>query len=283
MLFFVHELEINFDSVLASTSAYIFSGSAVCWFRGGCGTDACSKYTSCTDCVLARDPYCGWDLVSKSCIAISNIHSDKHREVVQGLKDATRCPAVENTKIIIFYSGQMVSLECQLESNLARVQWRVNDQPIENDQKYHIQHNNLLIFYALDTDSGDYACIAEEYSNGQDYVIQTTTYEVRLGDFVKPHDQLAIVEMEDTLVAPVIILAMILVALVTWNFYKGHYSSSRCFKTNAKSSSIIQRILHIRDQNKASSVAFNSNDITISELPSNGDQDNNDIVYFSFF
>ncbi|KAF7692549.1 hypothetical protein HF521_010159 [Silurus meridionalis] len=115
---------------------------------------ACSKYSSCTDCVLARDPYCGWDLVSKSCIAINSINSDESSEVVQSLKDATRCPAVESTKIIkIFCPGQMVSLPCQLGSNLARVQWRVNDQPIENDKKYNFQHDSLLILNVSDTDS----------------------------------------------------------------------------------------------------------------------------------
>ncbi|XP_046731789.1 semaphorin-4E-like isoform X2 [Silurus meridionalis] len=240
---------------------------------------ACSKYTSCTDCVLARDPYCGWDLVSKSCIAISNIHSDEHREVVQGLKDATRCPAVENTKIIkIFYPGQMVSLPCQLESNLSRVQWRVNDQPIENDKKYNFQHGSLLILNVSDTDKGNYKCICVESFNGQDYVIQTTTYELRLEEFVDPQTQQALVEMQDTLLPLVIILALILLAIITWNFYKGHYSVPRWFKKN-----ITQWSLHIRDQIKEPSVAFNSNDNRISGLPSAEDQDNDDIVYFSFF
>ncbi|XP_046732334.1 semaphorin-4E-like [Silurus meridionalis] len=183
---------------------------------------ACSKYTSCTDCVLARDPYCGWDLVSKSCIAISSIHAAKHSKVVQSLKDgnATRCPAVESTKIIKIYPGQMVSLPCQLGSNLARVQWRVNDQPIENDKKYNFQHGSLLILNVSDTDSSNYTCISVESSNGQDYVIQTTTYELELGKMK---------EKLNSLFALVIIFTLILLALVMWNLYKGHFAVPKCF------------------------------------------------------
>ncbi|KAI5615286.1 semaphorin-4E isoform 1 precursor [Silurus asotus] len=184
---------------------------------------ACSKYTSCTDCVLARDPYCGWDLVSKSCIAISSIHAAKHSEAVQSLKDgnATRCPAVEGTKIIkIFYPGRMVSLPCQLGSNVARMQWRVNDQPIENGKKYNFQHDSLLILNVSDTDSSNYTCISVESSNGQDYIIQATTYELKLGEMK---------EKLDGLFALVIIFTLILLALVMWNLYKGHFVVPECF------------------------------------------------------
>ncbi|XP_060726992.1 semaphorin-4E-like [Tachysurus vachellii] len=56
----------------------------------------CDHYASCMDCVLARDPYCGWDLSAERCIAIKNIHPDTHSEVVQSLRDgnAARCSAV---------------------------------------------------------------------------------------------------------------------------------------------------------------------------------------------
>ncbi|KAF5887296.1 semaphorin-4E-like isoform X1, partial [Clarias magur] len=48
---------------------------------------ACDHYTSCRNCVLARDPYCGWDLTTDSCVAINSIHTDTHSEVVQSLRD----------------------------------------------------------------------------------------------------------------------------------------------------------------------------------------------------
>lgn len=40
---------------------------------------SCGRYVSCMDCVLARDPYCGWDFASNSCIAINHADPDTHR------------------------------------------------------------------------------------------------------------------------------------------------------------------------------------------------------------
>ncbi|GAA6082863.1 semaphorin-4E-like, partial [Tachysurus ichikawai] len=36
----------------------------------------CDHYASCMDCVLDRDPYCGWDLSTERCIAIKK-HSSR--------------------------------------------------------------------------------------------------------------------------------------------------------------------------------------------------------------
>lgn len=50
----------------------------------------CGRSSSCMDCVLARDPYCGWDTVGGKCIVISN----SQRELIQSVKegDASLCP-----------------------------------------------------------------------------------------------------------------------------------------------------------------------------------------------
>ncbi|GAA6081386.1 semaphorin-4E-like [Tachysurus ichikawai] len=197
----------------------------------------CDHYASCMDCVLARDPYCGWDLSAKRCIAIKNIHPDTHSEVLQSLRDgnASRCPAVESTTIIkTFYPGNEVRLLCQPGSNLARVQWSVNNHTIQNSNKYHIHHNNLLILNASDSDAGFYTCTAVESSNGKDYVIQNATYELRLGNFMEhPSVQLQVQEQQNTLLALkilVIIPTLILLVLVVWNFYKGHFAVQRCLE-----------------------------------------------------
>uniref|UniRef100_A0A8C8DVD4 Semaphorin 4D n=1 Tax=Oryzias sinensis TaxID=183150 RepID=A0A8C8DVD4_9TELE len=53
-------------------------------------TAFCSRYTSCQDCVLARDPYCAWDPKSRTCISIFDAPS----QLVQSLRgDADRCPS----------------------------------------------------------------------------------------------------------------------------------------------------------------------------------------------
>ncbi|XP_060722474.1 semaphorin-4E-like [Tachysurus vachellii] len=217
---------------LSITLGQLYAGSEEATVQMSLST--CDHYASCMDCVLARDPYCGWDLSAERCIAIKNIHPDTHSEVVQSLRDgnAARCPAVESTTIIkTFYPGIEVRLLCQPGSNLARVQWSVNNHTIQNSNKYHIHHNNLLILDASDSDAGFYTCTAVESSNGKDYVIQNATYELRLGDFMgHPLIQLQAIVKQKSLLALmilVIILSLILLALVVWTIYKGHCAVQR--------------------------------------------------------
>ncbi|KAK2868451.1 hypothetical protein Q7C36_000322 [Tachysurus vachellii] len=217
---------------LSVTLGQLYAGSEEATVQMPLST--CDHYASCMDCVLARDPYCGWDLSAERCIAIKNIHPDTHSEMVQSLRDgnAAHCPAVESTTIIkTFYLGNEVMLLCQPGSNLARVQWSVNNHTIQNTNKYNIHHNNLLILNALDSDAGFYTCTSVESSNGNDYVIQNATYELRLGNFMEHSSvQLQVQEQQKCLFflkILVIIPTLILLALVVWTFYKGHFAVQR--------------------------------------------------------
>ncbi|XP_056381443.1 semaphorin-4D isoform X4 [Hyla sarda] len=53
----------------------------------------CEKLTSCTECILTRDPYCAWHPVKNSCVDIlKEINTD--RLLIQALNgDASLCPA----------------------------------------------------------------------------------------------------------------------------------------------------------------------------------------------
>ncbi|KAF5889715.1 semaphorin-4E-like isoform X1 [Clarias magur] len=150
---------------------------------------ACDHYTSCMDCVLARDPYCGWNLISNSCAAINHIHPNTHSEVVQSLRDrnASHCPAVESTNTIkFFYPGNKLSLLCEPGSNLTQLQWHVSGHPVENSSVVqHIKHNTLLILNASENDAGHYTCTSVETSKGEEYITQTAMYDLRLGDSMK--------------------------------------------------------------------------------------------------
>ncbi|XP_047662455.1 semaphorin-4E-like isoform X2 [Tachysurus fulvidraco] len=199
--------------------------------------NTCDHYASCMDCELARDPYCGWDLSAERCIAIKNIHPDTHSEVVQSLRDgnAAHCPAVESTTVIkTFYPGNEVRLLCQPGSNLARVQWSVNNHTIQNSNKYHIHHNNLLILNASDSDARFYTCTSVESSIGNDYVIQTATYELRLGNFMEHPSVQPQAQDQQKCLSFLSILAitptLMLLVLVVWNFYKGHFADQRSSK-----------------------------------------------------
>lgn len=53
----------------------------------------CSRYDSCVDCILARDPYCAWDFSTEQC---SSVHSlpPSSDTALQSLKegDVSQCP-----------------------------------------------------------------------------------------------------------------------------------------------------------------------------------------------
>ncbi|XP_053529705.1 semaphorin-4E-like isoform X1 [Ictalurus punctatus] len=275
---------------LSNTMGQLYAGSNEAAVQ--MSLSACDHYISCIDCVLARDPYCGWNLNTSSCIAINSIDPDTHSDVVQSLRDghATHCPAVESTKTIkTFYPGNVVRLPCQPASNLAQVQWRVNDHPVENSNMYHIQHNSLFILNASDSDAGHYTCTSVESSNGKDYVIQTVTYELRLGNYMGHPSVLALVQEQLNtpliLRAMVIIISLLLVALLIWNFYHGHCPVLRCFNKaveRPQPMSGFQEPLQIVDRNKAASVGCSSNSNNnhnrTSELPSTGSQHNGDNI-----
>lgn len=42
-------------------------------------TAFCGRYQSCSDCVLARDPYCAWDPPTATCVNIIDAPSQRHR------------------------------------------------------------------------------------------------------------------------------------------------------------------------------------------------------------
>lgn len=53
----------------------------------------CSRYHTCVDCILARDPYCAWDFSTEQCSSVSSLTSSSNNSI-QSLKegDVTQCP-----------------------------------------------------------------------------------------------------------------------------------------------------------------------------------------------
>uniref|UniRef100_A0A672FLR5 Semaphorin 4D n=1 Tax=Salarias fasciatus TaxID=181472 RepID=A0A672FLR5_SALFA len=56
--------------LLSSESRSLYAGSDSGVVQSP--TAFCSKYSSCSDCILARDPHCAWDPRSKACVNIFN-------------------------------------------------------------------------------------------------------------------------------------------------------------------------------------------------------------------
>ncbi|MGH0185322.1 UNVERIFIED_CONTAM: hypothetical protein FKN15_017895 [Acipenser sinensis] len=53
----------------------------------------CRRYETCLDCVLARDPYCAWDLAVNQCAATADRTADPQNLIQSvGKGDASSCP-----------------------------------------------------------------------------------------------------------------------------------------------------------------------------------------------
>lgn len=50
-------------------SLYVGAASGVLQFP----LSSCSRYQSCYDCILARDPYCGWDPSTHACMVATAV------------------------------------------------------------------------------------------------------------------------------------------------------------------------------------------------------------------
>uniref|UniRef100_A0AAX7U715 Semaphorin 4G n=1 Tax=Astatotilapia calliptera TaxID=8154 RepID=A0AAX7U715_ASTCA len=128
---------------------------------------ACKRYTSCYDCVFARDPFCGWD--GKVCVEISSRaqKSNLTQDILRGVRGCK-----ENSGNVVHrrrsvMSGDDVLLQCELRSNLATPRWTLNGRELQGydlNSGYRIGTDGLLIIGARTQQSGIYRCFALENS-----------------------------------------------------------------------------------------------------------------------
>ncbi|KAM9138494.1 semaphorin-4D isoform 1-T10 [Pangshura tecta] len=125
----------------------------------------CDKYSTCVDCVLARDPYCAWKSHEASCIHILK-EDEIERDWIQNIGgDASSCPdkVRENSLQHTFKHGSTAELKCSQKSNLAQVVWKFKDDVLKVESpKYRLLEKALLIFNLSEGDSGIYQCLSEE-------------------------------------------------------------------------------------------------------------------------
>uniref|UniRef100_A0A8C1ZLG2 Semaphorin-4G n=1 Tax=Cyprinus carpio TaxID=7962 RepID=A0A8C1ZLG2_CYPCA len=98
---------------------------------------SCERYTSCYDCVFARDPLCGWD--------------------------GRVCFVMHRTRAVM--AGDDVLLQCEIRSNLATPHWTLNGQKLLGygvDFGYRTGTDGLLIIGTQNQQSGHYRCYAVE-------------------------------------------------------------------------------------------------------------------------
>ncbi|XP_067281831.1 semaphorin-4A isoform X2 [Pseudorasbora parva] len=130
----------------------------------------CSYYWNCAECILARDPFCGWNPVMKVC---TDITSQDH--LVQDVDEGNvskQCKSVTprsrsgqtqtpSSVVVSVSLNEVVHLQCPEASHLAKRHWeRLNSQL---SPKIYIQPDNgSLSFVATPSTLGHYLCQAVE-------------------------------------------------------------------------------------------------------------------------
>ncbi|XP_059365932.1 semaphorin-4A-like isoform X2 [Carassius carassius] len=139
----------------------------------------CSYYWSCAECVLARDPFCGWDPVMRLC---TDMHTHDHlvQDVDEGNVSA-QCTYVSSrsrsgqsqtssSEVVSVSLNEVVHLQCPGASHLAKRHWeRLNSQL---SPKIYIQSDDgSLRFVVTPSTLGHYLCQSVENGYTQTLVV----------------------------------------------------------------------------------------------------------------
>ncbi|KAA8587244.1 hypothetical protein FQN60_016694 [Etheostoma spectabile] len=188
----------------------------------------CGRSSSCIDCVLARDPYCGWDQTLGKCLNLAN----SQRELIQSVKggDASLCPHADPVKpmnLTIWLGGNR-KLDCPSPSTLAKTSWEREGSPLTPSTRLQLLRDGLLILNATDSDGGRYRCLSVEPSKAHEYTTTVAEYQVSMASAESKDGRLILPQAQKDgpsvagLQAVVGLLVVSLLALLAWNFYKGH-------------------------------------------------------------
>ncbi|GAA6223388.1 semaphorin-4G-like [Lates japonicus] len=140
----------------------------------------CHRYTSCYDCIFARDPHCAWN--GAQCVDVM-VHADRST-LIQDIQHGSK--GCENTQDDVQRSrsvrvGDDVLLQCELSSNLATPLWTLDGSELQGyglNSGFRTGTDGLLIIEARQDQSGLYTCYAVE--NNIKVAIVTYNVTIRL-------------------------------------------------------------------------------------------------------
>ncbi|CAG5896830.1 semaphorin-4E-like isoform 1-T3 [Menidia menidia] len=211
---------------LSNVTGHLYAGS-------NCGAAqipraTCERSLSCRDCVLARDPYCGWDTTEGKCVALSS----SQRKLIQSVKegDASLCPAADPVQPMSrhIWPGDTLKLSCLSSSNLAEIIWERDNRTLEPAAPLQRLRDGLLIRNASRRDAGLYRCLSVERTKAHEYKTTVAQYQVSIGSedgkktVIFPPQPQTKGPSVAALQAVLVLLAVALLALLAWNFYRGH-------------------------------------------------------------
>ncbi|XP_068179004.1 semaphorin-4B [Antennarius striatus] len=124
----------------------------------------CSTYRTCSQCVLARDPFCGWSRTRRVCTRVQ----DSPETLAQDLEDVNvdkECQGqrgtVQRTEVYTDLN-EVVTLRCQKPSNLATLTWTSPRFSRLSEKLFILLADGAMSFLASDATVGIYNCVAEE-------------------------------------------------------------------------------------------------------------------------
>ncbi|XP_062385035.1 semaphorin-4A [Sardina pilchardus] len=146
----------------------------------------CSFYWSCAECVLARDPFCGWDPSQRVCADIASIPTNAAQDVEKG-NVHEKCKAASlnprsglaplrppTGELVPVSLNEVVRLQCPEASRLARRHWERPNSRL-SPELYLQQDDGSLRFLATPITLGHYLCLSVE--NGFQQVL--AVYQVK--------------------------------------------------------------------------------------------------------
>ncbi|KAK2826334.1 hypothetical protein Q5P01_020548 [Channa striata] len=140
----------------------------------------CSRYTSCDDCLLARDPYCGWDQIRGQC---ASVVGTSNGSMIQSLDDGDIriCPTSDMKPAIVHLSlGAAQFLPCSPKTNLP-VSWSFSNS-IRFPGPQHTVLSQGLIIRPSFSDAGLYTCETRETVKGKVHRKTVIQYTVQIQD-----------------------------------------------------------------------------------------------------
>lgn len=188
----------------------------------------CGRSSTCLDCVLARDPYCGWDTAAGKCSLLWASQSDLIQSVIDG--NASLCPEAESVVPLSrsIWPGGNLQLLCSSPSNLAKTVWEKDGKALTAAGHVQLLLDGLLILNASESDAGRYRCQSVEHSKAGIYTTTVAKYRVEIGPAGSVDGNQIMPQARTNgpsvagLQAFIVLLSVSLLALLTWNFYKGH-------------------------------------------------------------
>ncbi|KAM7404059.1 hypothetical protein PAMA_004467 [Pampus argenteus] len=144
----------------------------------------CSRYTSCDGCLLARDPYCGWDNTRGRCASVVGASLGS---MIQSLSDGDikMCPISDLKRkpdIIHLTTGRAQFLPCSPDTNLP-VSWRFCDSSLLPGPRHTVLSLGLIITPSI-SDAGIYTCETVETVNGKAHRKTVVQYFIHVEDTV---------------------------------------------------------------------------------------------------